>query len=100
MDKNRRRDRALHRIRLLHTCVWAIFASAILSIPVVATFGYFRYAVWLSVLVWAEVALLVANGLRCPLTGIAERYTEARNANFDIFLPAWLARNNKSIFGW
>ena len=99
MVENSRRDRALYRIRLLHTCVWAIFASAIVSIPILATLGYLRAAVWMSVLVWAEVAILCVNGLRCPLTGIAERYTEGRTANFDIFLPLWLAKNNKLIFG-
>jgi hypothetical protein len=34
-----------------------------------------------------------------PLTAIAERYTDDRRANFDIWLPEWLARHNKSIFG-
>jgi hypothetical protein len=33
------------------------------------------------------------------LTGLAARYTEERAANFDIYLPLWLARRNKSIFG-
>jgi len=27
------------------------------------------------------------------------RYTDDRSDNFDIFLPLWLARNNKLIFG-
>jgi hypothetical protein len=30
---------------------------------------------------------------------MAERYTANRSDNFDIFLPVWLARNNKLIFG-
>ena len=33
------------------------------------------------------------------LTPIAARYTDARHDNFDIYLPAWLARHNKTIFG-
>jgi hypothetical protein len=33
------------------------------------------------------------------LTGIAARYTDDRRANFDIYLPEWLARHNKTIFG-
>ena len=32
-------------------------------------------------------------------TDLAARYTEDRAANFDIYLPEWLARNNKAIFG-
>jgi len=37
--------------------------------------------------------------MRCPLTGIAERYTDDRHDNFDIYLPRWLAKYNKRIFG-
>jgi len=37
--------------------------------------------------------------MRCPLTGIAAQYNNDRRDNFDIFLPEWLARHNKVIFG-
>jgi hypothetical protein len=33
------------------------------------------------------------------LTDLAGRYTEQRADNFDIYLPLWLARRNKLIFG-
>ncbi len=89
----------LRRIKLLHTLIWAFFASAIVAIPVVALFGAIRLAAWLSVLVLVEVAVLLVNHMRCPLTGIAAGYTADRADNFDIFLPAWLARYNKLIFG-
>lgn len=46
--------------------------------------------------VWA---LFVANRWRCALTDLAARYTDDRRANFDIYLPLWLAANNKRIFG-
>ena len=46
-----------------------------------------------------EVSVLLANRMRCPLTGVAARYTDDRSANFDIYLPVWLARHNKLIFG-
>ena len=49
--------------------------------------------------VGVEVLVLVANRLKCPLTGVAEKYTEERQDNFDIYLPLWLARYNKHIFG-
>ena len=39
------------------------------------------------------------NRWRCPLTAVAARYTEDRRDNFDIYLPQWLARHNKVIFG-
>jgi hypothetical protein len=37
--------------------------------------------------------------MRCPLTDVAARYTDRRTDNFDIYLPVWLARNNKRVFG-
>lgn len=44
-------------------------------------------------------ARMARSGWRCPLNPIAARYTEDRRDNFDIFLPEWLARHNKTIFG-
>ena len=49
--------------------------------------------------VFLEVIVLIVNGMRCPLTGVAARYTDDRRDNFDIFLPEWIARHNKFIFG-
>ena len=46
-----------------------------------------------------EVAVLAFNNGRCPLTSLAARYTADRRDNFDIYLPQWLARHNKLIFG-
>ena len=79
--------------------VWAFFVAAIVAIPIAAWYGRFDLFAAFTVLVLAEVAVLVFNRLRCPLTGIAARFTEDRRENFDIYLPLWLARYNKQIFG-
>jgi hypothetical protein len=79
--------------------VWALFAGAIVAIPILAWQERFVWVAILTVLVLAEVGVLALNRLRCPLTGIAARYTEDRRDNFDIYLPLWLATNNKQIFG-
>ena len=89
----------LRAIKLAHTAIWAFFAGCILLIPVASSFGHFRVAAWLAAIVGGEVIVLLFNSWSCPLTAMAARYTSARNANFDIYLPEWLARNNKSIFG-
>jgi len=52
-----------------------------------------------ALIVGGEVAILAMNRWRCPLTSVAERYTHNRRANFDIYLPEWLAKYNKEIFG-
>jgi hypothetical protein len=43
--------------------------------------------------------VLAVNRWSCPLTPMAARFTDERRDNFDIYLPEWLARHNKSVFG-
>jgi hypothetical protein len=86
-------------IKTVHTVVWSIFVAAIVAIPVAAWVGAWRAVAALVGFVLAECLVLVANGMQCPLTPIAARYTNDRRANFDIWLPEWLARHNKGIFG-
>jgi hypothetical protein len=86
-------------VKVVHTVVWAVFAGCIFAIPFCAWRGQLRAAVILIGIVLLEVLVLVANRWRCPLTDVAGRYTEDRRDNFDIYLPEWLARHNKTIFG-
>ncbi len=90
---------ALRTVKLLHTGAWACFAGCILAIPVLGFIRRYEAALALIGIVLAEVIILVVNGLRCPLTAVAARYTDDRRDNFDIYLPLWIARNNKFIFG-
>jgi hypothetical protein len=91
--------RKLFWIKLLHSLVWLVFAGAIVAIPVAIIAGRYQMAMWLSLLVWGEVIVLLANSRRCPLTAMAARHTSDRAADFDIFLPVWLAQHNQAIFG-
>jgi hypothetical protein len=89
----------LRAIRLAHTAAWAFFAGCIVAIPVFAAREQFRTVAILTALVGVELAILAANRCSCPLTAVAARYTTDRRPNFDIYLPEWLARYNKQIFG-
>ncbi len=90
----------LFLIKFVHTLIWIFF---------VAVIGYILYAGFfnrLGALVWIAISLIVLEGViimlnkgSCPLTPLAARYTNRRDDSFDIFLPNWLARNNKIIFG-
>jgi hypothetical protein len=93
------RPGALRLVKVVHTLARALFAGCIVAIPVVALRGALCRAAVLIAIVFVEVVVLVANGMRCPLTPIAERFTNDRRDNFDIYLPEWLARYNKLIFG-
>lgn len=86
-------------IKLLHTAVWLMFVLCIVAIPVLGYLDRFRPATWLVAAVILEVLVLFYNGLRCSLTGVTARYGEDRRDNCDIYLPPWLARHNKPVFG-
>ena len=89
----------LVQIKLLHTAIWCFFAGCIVAIPIVGVRGLYAWAAVLIGFVLVECGVLAANRGSCPLTGMAARHTEQRSANFDIYLPVWLARYNKAIFG-
>lgn len=90
---------ALRIIKTMHTVVWAVLASCVVAIPVATAFARRDIALWLIAIVLIEVLILGLNRLRCPLTDLAARYTQDRQDNFDIYLPLWLARYNKALFG-
>ncbi len=99
--RNQRRGGSLPLmgIKLLHTVIWAVMASAILLLPFTALADRLDLAAGITLLILAECAVLALNKGRCPLTDWAAPYTDNRAANFDIYLPEWLARRNKTIFG-
>jgi hypothetical protein len=92
-------DNSLRLVKLLHTVVWCFFVICIIAIPIAAFVGRFDLAFGFTAIVLVEVLVLLLNGFKCPLTDIAARYTDDRRDNFDIYLPVWIARHNKLIFG-
>lgn len=89
----------LTAIKLLHTVVWALFVACILGIFVAVRAGRLGLAGVLIAVVFGEVLVLLFHRMRCPLTDVAARYTDERQANFDIYLPRFVAQHNKTIFG-
>ena len=99
MNPRSRATTALFAVKITHTVAWCFFVGCILSIPLAALRMNFKAALLLIGLVTVECAVLGLNRCRCPLTDLASRYTDERADNFDIYLPLWLARYNKQIFG-
>lgn len=97
--RNTPHSSALRAVKVFHTVVWFFFAAAVVAIPVAAWYRRFTVFLALAAIVMVEVIVLALNGLRCPLTSIAARYTSDRRDNFDIYLPLFVARYNKHIFG-
>lgn len=97
MEKNNSKD--LFWIKTLHTGIWLFFNMVIF---------YLLYAVITDKIdkwVWICLGLIVMEGLIllffktvCPVTLIARKYSDSQAHNFDIFLPEWLAKHNKTIY--
>lgn len=91
--------RKLVLVKILHTFIWAIMVAAILCIVyagVSGDIGIVTYAA-IGLMTFEGLALLMGKG-SCPLTPIARQFSDSPKANFDIYLPEWLARHNKLIF--
>ena len=86
-------------LKSLHTLIWVFFNVVIF---------YFVYAVIINRIdrwVWICLGLVVLEGLvllifksLCPITVVARKYSDSDKANFDIYLPNWLAKYNKRIY--
>jgi hypothetical protein len=56
-------------------------------------------------MVWICLGLIFLEGITlllfknlCPITVVARNYSRSKKANFDIYLPNWLAKYNKKIY--
>ncbi len=92
-------NKTLVTIKIIHTVVWVFFVSCILAIPFFSYTNNFFVSLILISLVAIEAFVIIFNRWSCPLTNIAAKYTDERADNFDIYLPLWLAKYNKMIFG-
>lgn len=89
----------LTTIKIIHTVIWVFFNVVLL---------YMAYAVIVNEIdkyVWIGIALIIGEGLilllfkkMCPLTIMARKFSDSQKANFDIYLPEWLAKYNKLIY--
>lgn len=90
---------ALTRIKLLHTVIWGIMVASIFYLVYCGIRNVYTPLTWVSVVLSVgEAAVILANKWVCPLTPLAEKYTDNREPNFDIYLPRWFAKYNKHIF--
>jgi hypothetical protein len=92
-------ERKLLIVKMVHTVAWAFFAGCIVAVPFAGVRDQLWLATALCAAVFVEVLILSVNEWHCPLTPVAAQFTPNRRPNFDIFLPEWLARYNKEIFG-
>lgn len=79
--------------------IWAFFVVVIFYVLFSGITGNIDTYTWVGVaLVIGEGLVLMIFKMFCPLTLMARKYSDSTKDNFDIFLPNWLAKNNKLIF--
>ena len=86
-------------IKMFHTLIWLFFVTVIFYVLFSGITGKINDYTWVGIgLVFGEGIVLLAFKMFCPLTLLARKYSDSKKDNFDIFLPNWLAKNNKVIF--
>jgi hypothetical protein len=92
-------SKKLFYIKLLHTIIWFFYVFIIGYIIYAGIMNKIDFYLFTAIgLVMLEGIILIIFKWRCPLTVLGYKYTENREVGFDIFLPKWLAKNNKAIF--
>jgi hypothetical protein len=86
-------------VKAFHTLVWIFFNVVIFYLLYAVIVDQIDTWVWicLSLIVVEGLVLLVLKNI-CPITIVARNYSQSDQANFDIYLPNWLAKYNKQIY--
>ncbi len=86
-------------IKNIHTLIWIFFNFVIFYMLYAAIAHKLDLWLWIGYgLVFIEGLILLAFRSRCPLNLLARQYTNSTEANFDIYLPSWLAKYTKLIY--
>lgn len=99
--RDHRRDaRRLAIVRGVHTAIYIVMAASTFVLLYAGITG--AQGTWLpvaKVLLTAEVVVFFGNGMRCPLSALAERYGAVEGRVFDTFLPVRWTRYTFRFFG-
>jgi hypothetical protein len=86
-------------IKIIHTIIWFFFFAVFFYMAYAVIANKIDKYVWMGITFFSlEVIVLLVFKNNCPLTIIARRYSNSTKDNFDIYLPNWLAKNNKVIY--
>ena len=89
----------LTAIKIIHTVIWVFFNAVLFYMAYAVIVNKIDNYVWIGIgLIFLEGIVLLSFKKMCPLTIMARKYSESTKDNFDIYLPNWMARNNKLIY--
>lgn len=86
-------------IKIIHTIIWLFFNVVIFYLFYAVLANKIDKWIWicLSIILLEGIVLIIFKRM-CPVTLIARKYSVSTKDNFNIFLPNWLAKNNKAIY--
>jgi hypothetical protein len=86
-------------IKIIHTLIWLFFNGVFFYMVYAVIVNKIDKYIWIGIGLFSlEIMVLFIFKMQCPLTIIARRYSNSTKDNFDIYLPNWLAKNNKVIY--
>lgn len=92
-------DTKLTLIKIIHTLIWLFFNFVIFYMLYAAVVNKLDVWLWIGYgLIFLEGITLLIFKSFCPVTILARKYSDSTKDNFDIYLPNWLAKNNKLIY--
>jgi hypothetical protein len=84
---------ALAVVKTIHTLVWlSVEVAMVYVLQAGLRRRSDRRVAVAGAMVAAESLIFLANGARCPLTGVAESMGAEKGSVTDIYLPRWFAR--------
>lgn len=89
----------LDLVRAVHTIIYLVMAFSVFFI-LYAGISKYR-GVYLNIsltLVLIEGVVFLANGMKCPLTGLAKKYGAEKGYAFDTFLPEKITKYTFRFF--
>lgn len=86
-------------IKSIHTAVWVFFNVVLVYLFYTVLTDQIGVLFWLGVgAYFFEFVILLIYRWNCPITFWARKYSNSMKDNFDIYLPNWFARYNKTIY--
>lgn len=93
-------NKKLFYLKLTHTIIWVFYVFLFFYILYAGVFNKIDIYLWIAIgFEIIEVAILAIFKGKCPLTILGYQYTNNPEIGFDIYLPKWLAKYNKIIYG-
>jgi hypothetical protein len=85
--------------RALHTSIYVVMSAGIFVILYAGVTGARGWWLWLALgLLAVETVVFAGCGMRCPLTGVVDRYAAGARVS-DTFFPERFTRHTLQLFG-